>query len=101
MKTQRGFAIFELVAVVAIITLVGFLGYTAYSRYETQVASKKDTSQQLAAVKKVEETTVATAPTIEQTADLDKADSAIDTLNIDDVEDDEGTLNATLKEVEQ
>lgn len=88
MKTRKGIASFEILAVVAVITLISFLGYTAYMRYQGQVANKKPAETSTAAPNKVDDITVDKAPEINETADLPKADSTLDSINIDSTEDD-------------
>ncbi len=88
MKNRNGFGSFEVVAVLAVVTLVGFLGYTAYMRYQGQLANKKSTDTVATAPAKIDEITVDKAPLINETADLPKADSMLDSINIESTEDD-------------
>jgi hypothetical protein len=92
MKTRKGFGALEIIGVLAVVTLVGFLGYTAFMRYEGQMASTKTTPikqpADTAVAPKLDDVTIATAPEIAQTADLEKASSTLDDINIDSADDD-------------
>lgn len=90
MKSRDGFGAFEVVAVLAMVTLVGFLGYIAYMRYEGPLAKTEPSTATttVATPSKVDDISVESAPVINETADLGKADETLDSINIDSEQDD-------------
>lgn len=72
MKRQNGFSVVEGLLIVVVLAIVGAVGYLAYSNIW---APKSD------------DTSVTTAPvTVENTADLEEVDTALDQLSVEDSE---------------
>ena len=74
---QKGFSIVEIVLVVVVVGIVGLLGYTFYGKYQASKTPVAETSQTTSA------TNVSTPPSVNSTADLDKAQSVIDQTDPD------------------
>lgn len=72
MKRQKGFSVIEGLLIVVVLAIIGAVGYLAYSNLWASKGS--DTNSSVAAVK------------VESQKDLDKVDSALDQLTVDDSE---------------
>lgn len=84
MRKQSGFSVIEIVIGVAVLAIIGFLGYSFYSN--SQKSNQDDASQSSVS---------SSTETIESTADLDKAATTIDDIDIDSEND------ATLTEIDK
>lgn len=75
MKKINGFSIVEILIVISVIILIGAVGWLAYTNMSAP-KSADETSEQ----------TSADAPhvTVENEPDLDKADTALDDMNLED-----------------
>lgn len=90
MRIPKQLARFETIGALAIVTLVGFLGYTAFMQYRGDVAANapQPSAQKVTAPASTPAKPIATAPSIEQSADLDSASAALDAIDVDGTDDD-------------
>jgi prepilin-type N-terminal cleavage/methylation domain-containing protein len=84
MRKQSGFSVIEIVIGVAVLAIIGFLGYSFYTNSQK---SGQDSASQSSVSSSTE--------TIESTADLDKAATTMDDINIDSEND------ASLTEIDK
>lgn len=76
---QSGFSVVELAIVVVIVAVLGFIGYTVYNRQNNKTAST--TTVTTASTNPAKANDVASAPNINSTSDLDKAQATLDQTN--------------------
>jgi len=90
-KRQSGFTIVELAIIVVVIAIIAALGYLAYDRFVAKKGntSSSDTSQTVSSAKDLPAT-----PEIKTKADLSKANTVLDSVNLD------STSDAQLAELE-
>lgn len=69
-RNSGGFSVIELLVIVAVVAIVGLLGYTIYNRQHKTTPAPPVGSKS--------NTTTASAPQINSTSDLDKAQAALD-----------------------
>ena len=72
MARNKGFSIVEVVIVIAIVGLLGLVGWRVWDANQTKTADETDTAQSSQA-----------APDVKSDADLDKADAALDAMNVE------------------
>lgn len=75
MAHNKGFSIVEVVIVIAIVGLLGLVGWRVWDASQTKTADQTDTTQ-----------SSETAPDIKSDSDLDKADAALDEMDVEGTE---------------
>lgn len=92
-KSQKGFAIVEILLVVAVLVAVGLIGYRVVSNHNTKASNESSTS--VSDQSKTSASNV-TVPQINTKSDLDKASAALNQSDSSsDDEHDDGALNAS------
>ncbi|MEI6237527.1 MAG: hypothetical protein WCP03_02930 [Candidatus Saccharibacteria bacterium] len=76
---QQGFSVFTIVIIIAVVAIVGLVGFNVYNRQQNKsVANDETTSTQIVAEQASTASDVKTAPTINNTSDLDSAEKTLD-----------------------
>lgn len=73
-KKSSGFSVVEILIVIAVVVLLGFIGYRVWSASNQPAAETTPTTSQ---------TQKDEAPQINEASDLNKADSALDSTNVE------------------
>lgn len=75
---QSGFSIVEVLIVVAVVAVLSFVGYTVYDRQQVKTTDSESNTTQQITDQSSSATDVKSAPTINSTEDLDKAEAILD-----------------------
>jgi prepilin-type N-terminal cleavage/methylation domain-containing protein len=92
LKNQTGFSVVEVAVVVVILAILGFAGYTVYSKQRDSKKTSSNTSQDANSAAGQ----VKSAPDINSTSDLDKAQATLDQTNPDATDSDTAELDTQL-----
>jgi len=88
---ERGFTMVEGVVIVIVVLVLASVSYMAYKRMKQQDSTKKDTTSEQSS-----SADTPSAPTVNNTSDLDEATAALDKTNLDASATDSADLDKEL-----
>jgi hypothetical protein len=92
-KSQKGFAVVEILLVAAVLVAVGLIGYRVVSNHNTKASNENSTSVSDQSKTSTDNVTV---PDINKTSDLDKAQATLNQSdNSTDDQHDSGALSSS------